>query len=79
MSSEHSGFVLGIVLPLRSTVKRETVLTLDATLKAYKYSNVRQQQQQQQQQQQEHLCVYKTARSPMGASLLYWNMKRDRQ
>lgn len=45
---------------------------LNATLKAHKYSNVRQQQRQ-------HLCVYKTGLSPVGVSLLRWNMKRDRQ
>lgn len=55
------------------SVKAGTKLTLDATLKAHKYSNLRQQQQQR------HLCVYKTARSPVGARLLYWNMKRDSQ
>lgn len=63
---------LCLALSLDSTVKGETDLTLDATLKAHKYSNMRQQQQR-------HLCVYKTARSPVGVSLLDWNMKRDRQ
>lgn len=67
---EDSGFILGSVLSLDSTVTGEMDLTLDATLKVHKYSNLR---------QQPHLCVYKTARSPVGVSLLYWNMKRDRQ
>lgn len=44
-------------------VKAETILTLAATLKAHKYSNVRQLQRQQ------HLCVYKTERSPVGVEL----------
>lgn len=52
--------------------QKNTDYTLNATLKAHKYSNVRQQKQQ-------HLCVYKTGRSPVGVSLLRWNMKRDRQ
>ena len=64
---------VGGVLSSDSTVKAGTKLTLDATLKAHKYSNLRQQRQQQ------HLCVYKTARSPVGARLLSWNMKRDSQ
>lgn len=65
--------ILSEVITLDWSVKGETILTLGATLKAHKYSNVRQQQRQQ------HLCVYKTERSPVGVSLLHWNMKRDRQ
>lgn len=55
---------------LPSSVKSEALLTVDAALKAHKYSNWRQQQ---------HLCVYKTARSPVGVSLHHWNMKHDRR
>lgn len=40
-----------------STVELVTNLTLGATLKAHKYSN---------QEPRQHLCVYKTALSPVG-------------
>lgn len=46
---------------LASTAELITDLTLDAALKAHKYSKVRQRRRQ-------SLCVYRTARSPVGAS-----------
>lgn len=58
---------------LHSSVKGEAILTLAAILKAHKYSNLRQEQWRQ------HLCVYKTACSPVGVSLHHWNMKHDPQ